>query len=134
MRRNRKVQHSVWLGVLLGVAVAGQAGAGHVGARRDSGSQHGGRAQVVALLELSTGQPTVTMDEATRSRLGGALQRSLRGRKVTAELFEVAGDVAKVSPVGHSGSSDSSGRKSHTTSGAFNLVTLRATLRDPFVC
>jgi hypothetical protein len=94
MRRNRKVQHSVWLGVLLGVAVAGQAGAGHVGARRDSGSQHGGRAQVVALLELSTGQPTVTMDEATRSRLGGALQRSLRGRKVTAELFEVAGDVA----------------------------------------
>ena len=92
MRRNRKAQRSVWLGVLLGVAVVGQAGAGHVGARRDSGSQHGSRPQVVALLELSSGQPTV--DEATRSRLGGALQRSLRGRKVTAELFEVAGDVA----------------------------------------
>jgi len=47
-----------------------------------------GKPQVVALLELPI--ELVTAEEKARTRLTGALQRSLRGRKLVAELIELS--------------------------------------------
>jgi hypothetical protein len=66
------------LTLLFGLVAANAAEAGHAAAKREGGSTV--KPQVVVLLELPAS------DEPQRARLGGELQRSLRGRKLSAEL------------------------------------------------
>lgn len=76
MNRHRGIRRDAWLGLSLLVTMPALAGPG--GAKSESGPR---KPQVVAMLELPAEH------EAQRSHWSSDVQRSLRARKVTAELW-----------------------------------------------
>ncbi len=90
MSRHRVTVRGAALGLFLGLVSMKAAVAGHAGTKHDGGSESGraSKPQVVVRLELPASE------ELHRARLGGELQRSLRGRKLSAELVEFAGEPA----------------------------------------